>query len=107
MLGANGPEELAFPYLIREKTEEKISVDKPSFRIGKENSYCDYFVSDNNAISRSHADIITRDHRYFIIDHNSTNKTYVDGRVIPVEKEIEIFSGTKIRLANEDFVFYI
>lgn len=107
VLGADVIEELAFPYLIREKTEEKISVDKPAFRIGKENSYCDYFVSDNNAISRSHADIITRDHRYFIIDHNSTNKTFVDGRVIPVEKEIEIFSGTKIRLANEDFVFYL
>lgn len=107
VLGADVLDELAFPYLIREKTEEKISVNKPSFRIGKENSYCDYFVSDNNAISRSHADIITRDQRYYIIDHNSTNKTYVDGRVIPVKKEIEIFSGTKIRLANEDFVFYI
>lgn len=105
-----GSEELyapSFPYLIREKNQEKISVDKPSFRIGKEKKYCDYFVSDNNAVSRSHADIITRDKRYYIIDLNSTNKTYVDGRAIPIEKEVEIFSGTKLRLANEDFVFYI
>lgn len=106
VLGADEPEP-AFPYLIREKTQEKISVNKPSFRIGKERRYCDYFVVNNNAISRSHADIITKDSRYYIIDNNSTNKTYVDGRVIPVKKEVEIFSGTRLRLANEDFVFYI
>ncbi|WP_052345823.1 FHA domain-containing protein [Paucisalibacillus sp. EB02] len=100
-------EEPSFPYLIRESNQEKISIDKPSFRIGKEKRYCDYFISNNQTISRSHADIITRDERYYIIDNNSTNKTFVDQRVIPVLKEIEIFSGTKIRLANEDFVFYI
>jgi hypothetical protein len=107
VLGVDSGADRTFPYLIREKTQDKISVDKPSFRIGKESQYCDYFISNNNAISRSHADIITKDSRYYIIDHNSTNKTYVEGRVIPVEKEVEIFSGTKIRLANEDFVFYI
>lgn len=96
-----------FPYLIRTKNNEKIMVNKPSFRIGKERKYSDYFVSDNNAVSRSHADIITREKRYYIIDLNSTNKTYVDGRAIAIEKEVEIFDGTKLRLANEDFIFYI
>lgn len=105
VLGSEQLDTPNYPYLIREKTGEKISVDKPSFRIGKEKKYSDYFVSDNNAVSRSHADIITRQKRYFIIDLNSTNKTYVDGRAIPIEKEVEIFSGAKLRLANEDFVF--
>ncbi|MCP8969380.1 FHA domain-containing protein [Ectobacillus ponti] len=107
VLGMDTFEEPVFPYLIRSKTEEKISVNKPSFRIGKERSYCDYFVMNNNAVSRSHADILTRNGRYYILDNNSTNKTYVDGRAIPVQKEIEIFSGTKLKLANEEFVFYI
>lgn len=107
VLGSEQLDTQNYPYLIREKTGEKISVDKPSFRIGKEKKYSDYFVSDNNAVSRSHADIITRQKRYFIIDLNSTNKTYLDGRAIPIEKEVEIFSDTKLRLANEDFVFYI
>ena len=96
-----------YPYLVRSKNEEKILIDKPSFRIGKERKYCDYFVMDNGAVSRSHADIITREKRYYIIDLNSTNRTYVDGRVIPIETEIEIFSGAKLRLADEDFMFYI
>ncbi|MGE5678997.1 MAG: FHA domain-containing protein, partial [Pseudomonadota bacterium] len=97
----------AFPHIIREKTGEKIYLDKPSFRIGKEKQYCDYFVSDNNAISRSHADIVTRNNHYYILDNNSTNKTYVDGRAIPAKKEVEIFSGTKLKLANEEFTFYV
>ena len=96
-----------YPYLVRDRNNEKIPVDKPVFRIGKERQYSDYFVSDNNAVSRSHADIITSDGRYYIKDLNSTNRTYVDGKVIPIEKEVEIFSGTKLRLANEDFIFYV
>lgn len=96
-----------FPYLIREKTGERVAVDKPSFRIGKERQYCDYFVSDNSAVSRSHADILTKGERYFIVDNNSTNKTYVNFRAIPILTEVEIFDGTKLRLANEDFTFHI
>lgn len=105
VLGYDEEEEPVYPTLVRLRTEEAYSVNKPSFRIGTEQSYCDLFICDNNYISRSHADIITRDNRYYIVDHNSTNKTFVDGKVIPAEKEIEIFEGTQIRLANEDFTF--
>ncbi len=107
VLGYDDPEEPVFPTLTRLKTEESFSIDKPTFRIGTEQKYCDLFINDNNFISRSHADIITREDRYYIVDRNSTNKTFVDGKVIPVEKEVEIFSGTRICLANEDFTFSI
>lgn len=107
VLGYDEPDEPVYPTLIRLRTEESYSVDKPTFRIGTEQSYCDLFICDNNYISRSHADIVTRDDRYYIVDRNSTNKTFVDGKVIPAEKEVEIFHGTQIRLANEDFTFNI
>lgn len=100
-------DDIVYPYLLREKNQEKVTVNKPSFRIGKEKQYSDFFVSDNSAVSRSHADIVTRDGRYFIIDRNSTNKTRVEGRIIAPEQEFEIFPGTKLRLANEDFVFNV
>ena len=61
------------PHLIRAKNNEKISVNKPVFRIGKERSYVDYFIGDNTAISRSHANIVTRDGAYYLVDTNSTN----------------------------------
>lgn len=107
VLGYDEPEQPVYPVLVRLRTEEAFTVDKPNFRIGTERRYCDLFICDNTYISRSHADIITRDDRYYIVDRNSTNKTYVDGKVIPVEKEVEIFAGTQIRLADEDFTFNI
>lgn len=93
------------PYLIRTKNNEKIILDKPVFRIGKEKSFVDYFIRDNSAISRSHAHIITRDGEYFIQDTNSTNHTYVDGQMIPSSVDIRITHGTNIRLADEEFEF--
>lgn len=100
-------EEISYPYLIRVNTYEKVSVDKPVFRIGKEKSYVDYFVMNNNAVSRIHADISTRDDSYFIKDNNSTNHTFVNGTMIPVNQNIQIFDGDSIMLANEPFEFHI
>lgn len=96
-----------YPSLYRVLTDEKISINKPVFRIGKEKSYVDYFVQNNNAVSRSHADIITRGTKYYIIDLNSKNKTWVNGLVIPAQYEIEIFNNDRIKLANEEFVFTV
>ena len=93
------------PNLIRMKNNEKIIINKPVFRIGKEKSYVDYFVSDNTAVSRSHANIITRDSKYYVMDTNSTNHTYVNGKMIQSNIEVEIENGDKIRFGNEDFEF--
>ena len=93
------------PYLIRAKNNEKINLDKPVFRIGKEKSFVDYFIGDNSAISRSHANIISREGEYFVVDTNSTNHTYVNGQMIQSNVETKISHGTKIRFANEDFEF--
>lgn len=95
------------PYLIRTKYNERILIDKPVFKIGKEKSYVDYFVSDNTAISRSHANIIEKGKDYFIIDTNSTNHTFVNGSMIQSNTETPIKPGDMIKLANEEFEFRI
>ena len=93
------------PYLVRRKNNEKIPLNKPVFRIGKERSYVDYFVGDNPAVSRSHANIITRDDKYFIVDTNSKNHTYVNGQMIQSNDEVPIEHGSILVLANESFDF--
>lgn len=93
------------PHLLRNKNNEIINLTKPVFRIGKEKSYVDYFVSDNTAVSRSHANIITRGNKYYIVDTNSTNHTFVNEKMIPSNAETEIHHGDKIRLGNENFEF--
>ena len=94
-----------YPTLLRVLTKETISVNKPVFRLGKERSYVDYFVSNNNAVSRSHADIITRGSRYFVLDLNSKNHTYINEQMIPVQCETELRDGDTLKLGNEEFVF--
>lgn len=103
----NAEPAIAMPTLTRVKTNEKISINKPVFRIGKEKSYVDYFIADNTAISRSHANIHTENGEYFIEDTNSTNHTYINGKLINSNVKTKIVSGDKIRLANEDFTFSI
>ena len=101
----NEPVMARYPSLFRVITEETISINKPVFRIGKERSYVDYFVTNNNAVSRSHADIITRGNRYFVLDLNSKNHTYINEQMIPVQCETEIHNGDRLKLGNEEFIF--
>ena len=56
--------------MYRLLTNETFMINKPVFRIGKEKSYSDYFVANNNMVSRSHADIISRGGRYFIVERD-------------------------------------
>ena len=93
------------PMLLRLKNNERINIDKPVYRIGKERSYVDYFIGDNSAISRSHANIITRDGKYFVMDTNSTNHTFVNGSMIQSNVEVPLEHGTMLRLADEEFEF--
>lgn len=94
-------------YLIRKKNGERIFIDKEVFRIGKEKSYVDYFISDNAAISRSHVEIIRKVNEFYIKDTNSKNHTYVNGIIILSDTEVSLESGYKICLADEEFIFEI
>ncbi len=102
--GSNTPQ-LAFPSLLRISTNETIRVNKAVFRIGKAMGRVDYCVADNNAVSRSHADIVTRVSGYYIVDQESKNKTYIDGQILPPYQECEIYDGSTLRLGNEEFIF--
>lgn len=101
--------EQKMPYLIRRKTGEVIQLDKTTFIVGKMAACCDYVIMNNNSISRIHAvikyDEISDD--YCIIDCNSTNHIYLNGRRIPSEQPVTLEDGIHIHLATEEFVFQI
>lgn len=105
VLGVSAELHRVEPYLVRVKNNEKIPLNKPVFRIGKERSYVDYFIGDNTAISRSHANIINDNGEYYVVDTNSTNHTYVNGGMIQSNVQTKLSHGTMIRFANEDFEF--
>lgn len=92
--------------LIRVKNNEQIPIQKEIFSVGKESESVDY-VLDNPAVSRRHFDIISKGNHYFIVDNDSTNKTYVDGKPIPPKEAVEIKYGARIKAANEEFLFEV
>lgn len=94
-----------FASLTRQVTGEKIELNKPSFVLGKSPESADYAIADNTNVSRIHATIITRNGRYYVMDQRSTNGTFVNGRIIKPNQEVELLTGDCLMLANEEFVF--
>ena len=94
-----------FASLTRQVTGEKIELGKPSFVLGKNPEKSDYAVADNTNISRVHAVITMRNGRCYVMDQNSTNGTFINGRIIKAGQETEILPGDCLMLANEEFIF--
>ena len=52
----------------------------------------------------SHCKITCVNNNYYITDMGSANGTYVNGLKVPVDNQVPITVGDKIRLANSEFV---
>ncbi len=93
-------------WLFRVNTREQIPVQMEQFRIGKDlgNEYC---ITNNSAVSRCHAMIRQQGGKWYIIDLNSTNKTYVNNQMIYPNSEVELENGTDLKIANECFTVTI
>ena len=92
------------PKLIRVKTGERIEISKPVFTLGKSRAQSDYCI-DNHAISRRHASIVSKNGAFFLVDHNSTNATFINEKRIPPNVEVKLADDERIRLADEEFRF--
>lgn len=90
-------------YIIRKKNGDKRLIHKSEFKIGKEASYVDFCIEDNSSVSRTHANIIRENGKFYIMDNNSTNHTYVDNKIVMPGEKIELFHASQIRLADEEF----
>ena len=91
--------------LVRVNDGAEIKITKTNFTIGKAYGSVDFFIENNPAISRKHAEIVYNEGRFYIIDTKSTNHVCVDGKQIPPETPVPLSSGAKIRLADEIFEF--
>ena len=91
--------------LLCKRTGETIVLDRPVFRIGKKAEAVDYCIADNPSVSRHHADIVTKDGHCFLIDQNSLNKTYINGKAAQPGQEIALQSSDQFYVAYELFPF--
>lgn len=92
--------------ILKDSGIEEIVINKPSFIIGRLVGQVDY-VHSNNAIGKVHAEIITREGRYYLKDLNSKNGTYINGKRMDSNKEYEIKNNDRLTLANSEFVFIV
>jgi|GEM_PF-2342018 len=93
--------------LTRVKNNEEIEINKDTFKIGNNPQKCHYSCPSNSAISRSHADIVKHKNDYFLMDHGSTNKTYLNNEVLTPKKQYILNHNDIIKFANEAFKFEI
>lgn len=95
-------------FLISKKagTVEKIFINKDRFKIGRLSGEVDY-VSDNKAIGKLHAEIKKDNDKYYLIDLNSKNGTYINGQRLKSNAMYEIKNGDNIVFANSEYEFSI
>ncbi|MCI6017615.1 MAG: FHA domain-containing protein [Clostridiales bacterium] len=96
-----------YPYLVRTKTQEIITIDKDEFKIGKIPGMADYLLSDNPAVSRMHAIIHNVDGAYYICDNYSTNGTFLNGDRLEPGKNYLLLNSVKISIANDEFTYLL
>ena len=101
------PLESVFPYIVQIRTVKKMEIRYSSLKLGRKRDFVDFYIGDNKAVGRNHANIIRELDGYKIIDNNSINHTYVDGILIESGVPVKLKHGTRFTLADEEFGFYL
>ncbi|WP_121610599.1 DUF6382 domain-containing protein [Mesobacillus foraminis] len=92
------------PFLLASATNERITIDKSLFKMGRDPLQTHY-TSKNSVVGRVHAQLLTIDGEYFFEDNHSTNGSFVNGVKLQPKQRQKIRHEDRIRLANEEFVF--
>lgn len=91
-------------YFYDLKTNEKIVVQKFPCIIGSDFGEVDICLEDAS-VSRKHAVIRYIQDRFILTDLNSKNGTYVNGKLIQADREVEICDNDMLRFSRNEFVF--
>lgn len=99
------------PILTLQSTDiEKVAalhIDKSEYIIGKNPNAVDGVIEFNNAVSRIHCKIIYKNKKYYVVDMNSANGTFVNAKRLAPNKPEVIVNGDLLKLANSEFLILI
>ncbi|MDR1029031.1 MAG: FHA domain-containing protein [Clostridiales Family XIII bacterium] len=96
-----------YAFLIRGRTGERIPIGRSFFTIGKAGDNVDFMVEGRTSVSRCHADIVFEGGACFIIDNDSTNRTFVEGVAIKPREKVEMENGALFTLGDENFQVFM
>ena len=94
------------PYLVRTKTNELIPILHKEFMVGK-SANCDYQIVDNKKVSRKHAIFRISNGECYIRDNDSTNHTFVNGKLLQPGVEVMLSNDDYIRFGDEEFRYWV
>lgn len=90
--------------LISINGQINIPINKAEFLIGKSAEKVDGVIAGNPAISRIHCKLMEQSEKLFIKDMNSANGTFVNGKRLSNEEYVAVDEGSRIKLANIEFM---
>ena len=94
------------PYLVRIKTNELIPILHKEFLVGKSID-ADYQIADNRKVSRKHAIFRISNGECYVRDNESTNHTFVNGKLLQPNVEVMLSNDDYIRLGDEEFRYWV
>lgn len=91
--------------LFDTNTNETIEIQKAKFDVGR-NPKCEISIDDNN-ISRIHASFYYEKSSWFIMDKDSKNGTYLNGKKLEHNTKYELYPDDSIKFAQSStYVFF-
>lgn len=92
-------------YPVLEFKEKEVVINKESFLIGRSKQMVDYAMPEALSLGRVHLELITEDSGYYIVDINTKNGTFLNGKRLKSQKKYQINKGDSIQIANKKAVF--
>jgi len=81
---------------------QRYALTGSEFVIGREQTECDLVLSDHR-ISLKHATIETQARKFFVVDNNSSNGTYINGKKI---SRRQLKNGDRLGIGDQVFRFW-
>jgi serine/threonine protein kinase len=99
--------------IVNGKQQKKIPInsDSDTFILGRARTHDDVKVDccfeDDRNVSRLHASIGFRDSKYYLVDEQSRNGTFLNGEKIKQNTLVEIRSGDNIMIGQQEMIFEV
>lgn len=85
--------------------EKKVPLEKSHTIIGRSLELTDFALPEVLSMGRVHAEVIKEDLSYYLVDLNSKNGTFVNGRRLDPQKRAPLKEGDVIKFANKKCIF--
>lgn len=99
------PKIKARAYLKEIEGETVIELNRKSILIGRMEGFVDT-VLKSSAVGKIHAELLSEEGDYFIVDCNSRNGTFINDKRLVPNSRIKVQNNDMVRFANKEFKFF-